>query len=215
MELAHFGHSCVLVQTSSARLLFDPGTFSDGFEALTDLSAILLTHQHGDHLDLERLPALVAANPQATLVLDAGSVPAVAALGLSIAPQVARPGDRLELGGESVTVTGGEHAVIHPDIPVIPNVGYVIGEGAFYHPGDSLAVVPYDVDVLAAPVSAPWLRVSDAVDFVRALTPRVAVPIHEAVLAAPFVAVTMSLISQLAPDGTEVRSLPRAETVPV
>src|SRR6266545_3097997 len=73
LQIIHFGHSCVLVETGSARLLFDPGTFSHGFEDLRDLDAILITHQHADHLDIDRLPALIQANPQATLVADPGS----------------------------------------------------------------------------------------------------------------------------------------------
>ena len=51
-------------------ILFDPGTFSHGFEGITGLSAILITHQHPDHADTERLPALVDANPQAALYAD-------------------------------------------------------------------------------------------------------------------------------------------------
>jgi len=71
MELTHFGHSCLLaefgVASGAARLLFDPGTFSHGFEGVTGLSAILITHQHPDHADPQRLPALVEANPQEAL----------------------------------------------------------------------------------------------------------------------------------------------------
>ncbi|MCA1695075.1 MAG: MBL fold metallo-hydrolase, partial [Actinobacteria bacterium] len=46
MEITHFGHSCVLLDTGSARLLIDPGTWSEGFEDLTGLDAVLITHQH-------------------------------------------------------------------------------------------------------------------------------------------------------------------------
>ena len=70
MELTHFGHSCLLAEIGVARLLFDPGTFSHGFEGITGLSAILITHQHADHADPQRLPALVEANPGAALYAD-------------------------------------------------------------------------------------------------------------------------------------------------
>ncbi|TXB92490.1 MBL fold metallo-hydrolase, partial [Mycobacterium tuberculosis] len=46
MQLTHFGHSCLLAEFGQTRLLFDPGTFSHGFEGITGLSAILITHQH-------------------------------------------------------------------------------------------------------------------------------------------------------------------------
>ena len=73
MEVTHFGHSCVLLDTGAARLLIDPGNFSTDFENVTGLDAVLVTHQHPDHLDLERLPALLRANPDARLIVDSGT----------------------------------------------------------------------------------------------------------------------------------------------
>ncbi|MER7084017.1 L-ascorbate metabolism protein UlaG, beta-lactamase superfamily [Saccharopolyspora kobensis] len=203
MQITHFGHSCVLVETGSARLLIDPGTFSADFEGLRELDAVLVTHQHPDHLDLERLPALLAANPDARLVVDPGSAASIAERGLSAT--TARPGDAIELGGAAVNVVGGEHAVIHPDIPVVDNIGYVVDHGAFYHPGDSFFVPEQRIDVLGLPTAAPWLKLSEAIDFLRAVAPRTAVPIHEAVLAVPQMHYRM--FEQLGPEGTAVEVL--------
>ncbi len=205
VRITHFGHSCVLVETGSARLLFDPGAFSPGFESVRDLDAVLITHQHVDHLDTERLPALVEANPRATLVVDPGSAQEAARLGLT-ARQVA-PGDSLPLGGATVAVVGGEHAVIHPSVPMPPNTGYVVDDGAFYHPGDSLHVPEQEVDVLGLPTAAPWLKTGEAVDFLRAVGPRVAVPIHEALLNDTGRQLTYGWFSRMAPEGGEVRVL--------
>ncbi len=205
MKLTHFVHACVLVETPSARLLFDPGVFSAGFEELTDLDGIVITHQHADHLDLERLPALVAANPRARLVVDPGSALPVTERGLEF--QVAGAGETLEIGGSRVDVVGGEHAVIHPDLPGIPNLGYVVDDGAFYHPGDSFfSTADRDIDILGLPTGAPWLKLSEAVDFFRAVSPRVAVPIHEAVLAMP--QMHYGLFESLAPAGATVTVIP-------
>ncbi|WP_033290081.1 MBL fold metallo-hydrolase [Amycolatopsis jejuensis] len=205
MRIVHFGHSCVLLETAGERILLDPGTFSTGFEAERELSAVLITHQHPDHLDVERLPAVLAANPDAQLIVDPGSAPAVEQLGVEF--EVARPGDAFSFGSTSVSVVGGEHAVIHADIPVIPNIGYLLDHGAFYHPGDSFHVPEQKVDVLGLPTGAPWLKASEAVDFLRAVAPRRTVPIHEAVLARP--AMHYGLFENLAPEGTEVRVLER------
>lgn len=209
MRLVHFGHSCVLLETGSARLLFDPGTFSGGFEDLRDLDAILITHKHPDHLDTERLPALVAANPTASLVVDPGSVEETDKLGLA-AEQV-RPGDSVTLGGATVTVVGGEHATIHPEVPVPPNTAYVVDDGAFYHPGDSLFVPPQKVDVLGLPTMAPWLKISEAIEFLRAVAPRVAVPIHQNLLNETGMKMHYARFEQLAPDGTTLRVLTPGE----
>ena len=213
MHIVHFGHSCVLVDTGSARLLFDPGVFSAGFETLTDLDGILITHQHSDHLDTEKLPALLAANPNATLVVDQGSTDSVTRHELSA--EVVRSGDNLELGGAVVTVVGGQHAVIHPDIPVIPNVGYVVDHGVFYHPGDSLAVPEQKIDVLGVPTSAPWLKISEAIDFLRAVTPRAAVPIHQGTVAELGEPIFYNWFAKLGPKGTTFTVLPRGEATVV
>ncbi|MPZ79917.1 MAG: MBL fold metallo-hydrolase [Actinophytocola sp.] len=212
MQIVHFGHSCVLLDTGSARLLFDPGVFSAGFEGVRDLDAILITHQHFDHLDEARLPALVEANPTAALIVDSGSIEVTTKLGLA-AEQV-RPGDNLTLAGAEVAVVGGEHAVIHADIPVPPNAGYVVGGGAFYHPGDALFVPEQKIDVLGLPSAAPWLKTGEAVDFLRAVAPRVAVPIHQELLSDIGKKLTYdNWFRGLAPEGTEVRVLtPREPT---
>lgn len=205
MQITHFGHSCVLLETGSARLLLDPGAFASGFEDLRDLDAVLITHQHFDHLDLDRLPALLEANPGAQLIVDPGSAADVAEKGLTAT--TAKPGDALEPGGATINVVGGLHEVIHPDIPIIDNVGYLVEHGAFYHPGDSFYVPDQRVDVLGLPTAAPWLKVSEAVDFMRAVAPRAAVPIHEAVLSVPQLHYRM--FDQLGPRGTTVEVIPQ------
>ncbi len=197
MQIVHFGHSCVLAETGSARLLIDPGSFSSGFEELSGLDAILITHAHPDHLDTDRLPALLAANPGAELVVDAGSVEALG----DVAHRVVRPGEQFEIAGAAVEVIGGDHAVIHPDIPMIPNNGYLL-DGSVLHPGDSFTPPGRQLDALLLPTGAPWLKLSEAVDYLRAVAPGVAVPIHQAVLAMP--EMYYGHFRNLAPRGTEI-----------
>ncbi len=207
MRIVHFGHACVLLETAGERILIDPGTFSTGFEGERELAAVLITHQHFDHLDVDRLPKLLEANPDAKLIIDPGSVEAVEKL--DVAFEVANPGDAFTIGGTALNVVGGQHATIHADIPVIPNVGYLVDHGAFYHPGDSFFVPEQKVDVLGLPTGAPWLKAGEAVDYLRAVAPRLAVPIHEAVLANP--AMHYGLFDRLAPEGTEFKVLDRGE----
>jgi L-ascorbate metabolism protein UlaG (beta-lactamase superfamily) len=182
MELTHFGHSCLLASFPDATVLFDPGTFSHGFEGITGLSAILITHQHPDHADPERLPALLEANPQAALYAD----PQTAAQ-LGGAWTTVNVGDQLSIGSLTVRGVGGRHAVIHPDLPVIDNISYLIGDdehpAKLMHPGDALFVPDEPIDVLATPAAAPWMKISEAVDYLRAVAPTHAVPIHHGIVA--------------------------------
>lgn len=180
MKLTHFGHACVLVELDSGpRVLFDPGTYSVGFERCTSLEAILLTHAHPDHVDAERLAALRAANPQACLVTNAECG---ALLELQAHDLIVSPGDVREVAGISVTVTGGSHAEIHADLPQMANTGFVLDD-AVWHPGDGFGKTSPHVDVLLLPIAGPWMRVADAINFAREVNPRLVVPIHQAGLA--------------------------------
>ena len=207
MNLTHLGHACLLVETG-ARLLVDPGTLSD-FDAVRDLDAVLVTHQHPDHLDVARVAALMSANPNAGLVVDADTANTVEGLPTHV---VVEPGDRLRFGESTVDVLGGLHAAVYGDVPGCANVGYLVDEGAFFHPGDSFLVPPSDVDVLAVAVDGPWLKLAEAVDYVRAVSPRVAVPMHEGETTDP--AKYCGMLAAFSGDGV-VRRLPRGEAADV
>ena len=193
MKITKYGHSCLRVVDGSANILIDPGTFSAGFEGLTDLTAVLITHQHPDHLDRDRLAVLLAGNPGVSVYADQATAAQLAESGVDAT--AVHSGDQLD-AGTAVQVVGRDHAIIHVDIPVIPNVGYLIG-GRLLHPGDSLAVPEQDVEILAVPVAAPWMAIKEAVEFFRAVHPAVAFPIHEKVLANT--AMVYGLLARLGP----------------
>lgn len=210
MELAHFGHSCLHVDINGIRLLFDPGSFSHGFEGVTGLDAILITHQHPDHADPQRLPALVAANPQAALYAD----PQTAAM-LGGDWTAVHAGAEFSVGDVRVRGVGGRHAVIHPEIPVIDNISYLLGDAEhpakLMHPGDALFVPDEEVHVLATPAAAPWMKISEAVDYLRAVAPRHAVPIHQGVVAPEARGIYYGRLTEMCP--TDFRVLPEEQSV--
>jgi L-ascorbate metabolism protein UlaG (beta-lactamase superfamily) len=210
MELTHFGHSCLHAEFGSTTLLFDPGTFSHGFEGITGLSAILITHQHPDHADPNRLPALVAANPGAALYAD----PQTAAQ-LGGDWRAVQVGDVVEVDGLTIRGVGGRHAVIHPEIPVIDNISYLVGDAGhparLMHPGDALFVPGEEVEVLATPAAAPWMKISEAVDYLRAVAPRHAVPIHQGIIAPEARGIFYGRLTEMC--DTDFRILPEENSV--
>lgn len=185
MELTHYGHSSLLVETAGLRILLDPGIFSTAWHGLTDLDAILITHVHPDHLDPGNVPALLQANPEAVFLAEPAVADLVAADGIGQARPLSA-GEATDIGGRvRVEAIGGRHAVIHADIPRIGNVGMLIsadGEPTLLHPGDAIEFTPPGVDVLAVPVNAPWCAFKETVEFTRGVAPGMVVPIHDALL---------------------------------
>jgi hypothetical protein len=89
-------------------------------------------------------------------------------------------------------------------------VGYLLDE-RLLHPGDALDVRDREVEILALPAMAPWMRMSEAVDYLRAVKPRIAVPIHEALLRSTDL--YYGAFRGLGPSGTELRVLDDGEPV--
>lgn len=202
MKITHYGHACVLVEIpdgdGSKRVLIDPGAYSADFEPLRGLDLILITHEHPDHVDEDRVRALLAENPGAHL---AG--PAIVAVFEHAFTHLISPGDKLNANGVELEVTGGTHACIHSALPEAANNGYLIA-GTVYHPGDAFDMPPADADVVFVPAGGPWMKLAEAIDYVRAVAPRVAIPIHQAGLAPIHQNMHHRLLTTLAPAGTEV-----------
>ncbi|WP_129788896.1 MBL fold metallo-hydrolase [Promicromonospora panici] len=191
MQLTFHGHACVslTLPDGGGTLVIDPGTFSDTASALMGAAAVLITHDHFDHVDVPTLVEYLASHPD---VHVRASGPATVALRDGGAPsnQVheVEAGQVLDVAGTRVTVGGGDHAVIHPEVPRAVNVTYLIEVDAqsLYHPGDSYEAptrLPEDgLDVLLVPVSGPWTKLAEAIDFARSVPAGAVVPIHDALL---------------------------------
>ncbi|TDC34415.1 MBL fold metallo-hydrolase [Micromonospora sp. 15K316] len=177
MQLTKYAHSCLRVEHDGGVLVIDPGVFSDP-AALDGADAVLITHEHPDHLNIEAVTRQFDRRPFPV------HGPASLAAPLGDAAEALRPvqpGEAFTAAGVAVRAYGGRHAVIHPDIPVVENLGYLVND-VVYHPGDSLVVPDLPVDTLFAPIHAPWSKFSEVVDFIRAVAPRRAYALHDALL---------------------------------
>jgi L-ascorbate metabolism protein UlaG (beta-lactamase superfamily) len=179
MRLIRHGHSCVRIEAEGRVLVIDPGIFSDA-AALDGVDEVLVTHEHPDHMDIEKLTAAREKNSAFRVYLpQAAADQAAAALG--DAAIVVAAGQRFSVAGFDVAAVGGQHAEIYDGFPGCANVGFIV-DGAVYHPGDSLFVPETQVSTLLVPAAAPWLKLAEALDFVQAVKPQQAFPIHDATL---------------------------------
>lgn len=197
MRLTKYTHACVRLEKPAhgsaaaeddggARrvLVIDPGNLSEVEEALDGAEAFLVTHEHADHVDIDRAAAALEANPS----LEAWAPEPVAvqlrAAAPSAAPRVhrAEPNTEFDAAGFHIQTFGSQHALIHPLVPVVANIGYLV-DGEVFHPGDSFTV-PHGLEVgtLLVPIHAPWNKIGEVLDFIIAVRARRAYPVHNALL---------------------------------
>lgn len=211
MQLTKYTHACVRFDDGDRALVIDPGGFSEVAAALDGADAVLITHEHFDHLDVDGVRAAAQRDPRLRIWGPAPVVETLADLGEQIV--VAEAGQAFDAAGFGIRTFGSQHALIHPEIPMIPNVGYLVDDTAF-HPGDSFTVPPVPVSLLLAPVNAPWSKVSEVIDYVVSVrAPRV-VGIHDALLTPAGLGIVQTHVGRIGGEhGSELVKLAPGDTL--
>ncbi|MEY9962642.1 L-ascorbate metabolism protein UlaG (beta-lactamase superfamily) [Streptacidiphilus sp. MAP12-16] len=179
MKLTKKAHACIRLEKDGRTLVLDPGAFSEE-DAAAGADAILITHEHMDHFSEERLRGAMEANPGAEIWTLRSVADQISAAFPGRVHTVGH-GDTFSAAGFDVQVHGELHAVIHPDLPRVTNVGFLV-DGSLFHPGDALTVPDQAVRTLMIPVMAPWNKASEVVDYIREVKPQRAIDIHDALL---------------------------------
>ncbi|MDA0638057.1 MBL fold metallo-hydrolase [Nonomuraea sp. MCN248] len=207
MKLTKYGHACVRLEKDGRVLVVDPGAFTRD-PVLDGADAVLITHEHFDHLDVDRL---AAASPG----LEVWTCEAVAAklADLPLTVNVVRHGDDFEAAGFRVDVFGEWHAKNHPDLAIVHNVGFMLDGGLFY-PGDALTVPDAEVETLLVPTNAPWLKLVEMVEYLRAVRPARAFSTHDGLLNDLGLGLVDTwLRAESEKQGAEMRRIPVGESV--
>jgi L-ascorbate metabolism protein UlaG (beta-lactamase superfamily) len=178
MKLTKMEHSALVVELGGQKLFVDPGSFTTALTETAGTVVVVITHEHADHWTPEQLDRVLEMNPAVTIYGPAGVAAAAAEYDIT----VVKAGDTVEAGPFTLRFFGGNHAVIHPSIPVVDNIAVLINDDLYYA-GDSF-FVPEGVQVgtLAVPAGAPWLKISEVIDYVHAVKPKRSFPIHEMLL---------------------------------
>jgi len=177
MKITKIGHCCLLIEVKEKRLLIDPGRYSTAQNEFTNIDAVLITHEHADHVDPGSLKKIHKNNPKVRIITHdrvAASLP-------EFSVEIVNNGDVLDIEGVPVEVHGDMHAEHHPTIERVKNLGYLI-DSTFFYPGDSFYVPKLRCKAVAFPLVGGWMKMSQAMDFVMKMDPEIAFPVHEATL---------------------------------
>lgn len=177
MRLTKYEHACFTLEKDGKLVVVDPGAYTTDLPALENVVAVVVTHEHADHFDVTALGAIVAHSPEAVIYAHAD---VTRQFGDTLPHQAVAAGQSVTAGPFTLEFLGGDHAVIHPDLPVPANLAVMIND-TLYYPGDSFFLPGRPVDTLALPTAAPWMKMSEAFDFLVAVKPRLAFPTHDAI----------------------------------
>ena len=210
MNITKYGHACLFLKKNNAKIIVDPGEFTELPDDISGVVAVVVTHPHGDHLSVQNVQKIVAQNPSVQIYGVAETIDAfndVSAEKIVVTEDCTKT-----IGDFNVAFYFGDHATIYKTSPC-QNIGLKVDEDVYY-PGDSLRTIDTPVRVLAVPVSAPWLKTSEYIDFARAMKAEVAFPTHNGLLNdAGHGAYNTWLTKGLEGTGIEVKLLKNGESL--
>jgi L-ascorbate metabolism protein UlaG (beta-lactamase superfamily) len=177
MQLTKLGHACVRVRKDDRTLVIDPGGLTPEDDAITGAEAVLITHEHFDHLEADRLRRALAGDPRLTVYTCRAVAEILGDAGDRI--RTVGDGDSLTIAGFDVGVVGQKHEIVHPDVPPVDNVGFIL-DGEVFHPGDAFTVL--EAPTLLVPGQAPWMKAPEMIHYLRAVAPRRAYAVHDGLL---------------------------------
>ena len=210
MKITKFDHACFFIEKDGRGLIFDPVSISTGLPVITNLDCIIITHKHSDHFQPETLARLIADNPAAKIFTTGDSAKTITN------SNIAKSGQTETVGMFRLSFFGGDHAPIYKSEIPCENIGTVVDD-LIVNPADSFdfpdGVAP---KVLLAPISAPWLKLGDSIEYIEANKPQVVINSHDAILSEFGLAVANSWIDSKSKDaGVDYRFLRAGENMEI
>jgi L-ascorbate metabolism protein UlaG (beta-lactamase superfamily) len=179
MKLTKYGHACVMIEGENGnRIIIDPGNFTDLPDYIENIEAVVITHMHADHTDVDNIQKIIVINPD---VVVYGTSECMKLLDAIECEKVVVNADlTFQAIGVDVKLTHVPHAVIWESSPC-SNLAVLVGD-FYYYPGDSFHVVHDKVRIVGVPVSAPWLKMSESIEFAKSMKAELLMPTHDGLL---------------------------------
>jgi L-ascorbate metabolism protein UlaG (beta-lactamase superfamily) len=205
MKVKKIGHSCMVINEGGLNIITDPGSYTaDAVKSLTGINVILIADEHQDHFDVTSIEALLQNNPDAKIITQKAVQKLLADKGIK--SELLLDKQQTTINGVKFEGCGEKHALLHSSIPQSDNTGYIISD-RFFYPGDALTIPHKQVEILAAPISGPWTKLSESIDYILAVKPKFWFPVHDGMSPSPFMAKMISQIAEkegikmVTPDG--------------
>ncbi len=194
MKITKFEHACLLLEENGKKLVIDPGSLVSRLPTDLSVEAIVLTHIHGDHMDPGHIRQLVATNPDLVIYADAAALEALQEIDAK--KVLAKGGQTEQVGGFNLEFFGHDHAVVFEVVPC-ENVGVMVNH-SLYYPGDSYTKPNKPVKTLALPISGPWLKIGDALQFMIDVKPQEIFSTHDSLLSEDGLTFTLGWVDRIA-----------------
>lgn len=179
MTIHKIGHSCFVVRGRDSQIATDPGVYTDGQRKLTGLSAILITHRHKDHMDVDSLKVMLDKNPDAEVISNSEVKELLVKENIEVRAVLNE--ERFSVGEFEIQGFETDHAFIHTSIEVPRNTGFLF-DVKFYMPGDALFAPPTAPKALGIPFGAPWATIGELLDYGARVKPEKCFPTHDGML---------------------------------
>src|SRR6185437_79091 len=163
MNITKLGHCCLVLEVNGVKIITDPGNFTEAQNTLTGIHILLITHEHQDHFHTQSVAAIVKNNPDIEVVCNKAVAALIAKENIPCKVSVVSDGESVTAAGVLIEGFGTEHAPIYGDMGKVENTGYMVAN-TFYFPGDNFHAPGKAIEVLALPVAAPWMKISECVD---------------------------------------------------
>ncbi len=176
LKITFVGHGTLMFAYGGKIIHIDPVSMYADYTTLPKADLILITHEHGDHLDLRAIQAISTTNT--TLIVSPGSAKAI-------------PNAILMKNGDTKTIAGLQIEAVpaynleKPFHPKGNGNGFVLtfGDKRVYVAGDTENVPEIkalkNIDVAFLPMNLPFTMTPEQVaDVAKAIRPKVLYPYH-------------------------------------